>query len=409
MPSNFGYIIPEFPSQTHIWIWREIRQLRQWKLPIQLFSTRRPQPRDRARHAFAQAAEAETIYLWPPGVFQAIGCLLWAVLLHPIGFLRAVKLGLCLPVNKRPRWRHVLPLIIPACVMAKAAKRLNISHFHSHTCSNSAIICMMVKRLVGIPFSMTLNANIEWWGGAMKEKFQDARFTIAITQWLLDQMRRDYPSLGENQRLLGRIGVDTTQWTPAEHGSGQAAGITRLITVGRLHESKGHDILLEAVKRLVAAGHEITLEIIGEGPQRAELESRSRESGLSDRVRFLGSLSEQQIIERMREADLFVLASHAEPLGVVYMEAMSMQVATIGTAAGGVGEIITTGVDGILVPPRDAEALADAIGNLIKDKLLRRRLAAAGRRTIIERFDSRLGAATVYEQLTGEAPTIHEL
>ena len=78
---------------------------------------------------------------------------------------------------------------------------------HSHACANSAILCMMVRLLIGIPFSMTLNANIEFWGGAMREKFEEAEFTIAITQWLLDQIRRDFPTLRPDQALLGRIWV----------------------------------------------------------------------------------------------------------------------------------------------------------------------------------------------------------
>ena len=80
-----------------------------------------------------------------------------------------------------------------------------------------------------------------------------------------------------------------------------------------------------------------------------------------------------------------------------------MQVATVGTAAGGVGEIITDGVDGVLVPPADPEALAGTIRHLVEDEDRRKRIAAAGRLKIVERFDSRLGAATLYERITGHA------
>jgi colanic acid/amylovoran biosynthesis glycosyltransferase len=109
-------------------------------------------------------------------------------------------------------------------------------------------------------------------------------------------------------------------------------------------------------------------------------------------------------LDEMRRADLFVLASDAEPLGVVYMEAMSAGVATIGTAAGGVAEIITSGVDGVLVPPKDPAALAAAIAELSSDNERRARIAAAGRATIIEKFDARLGAATLYGRLFGTTP-----
>ncbi len=374
-------------------------------VPIQMFSTRPPSARDRARHGFAEDAARETIYLWPIGLFRAVGLLLWAAATRPAALLRCVGLGLTLPVDRRPGWLRVLPLIVPACALAKESERLGVRRIHSHTCANSAVLCMMVKRLSGLPYSMTLNANIEWWGGAMREKFGEADFTIAITQWLLDQIRRDYPDLAPEQALLGRIGVDTRKWAPtSEPGSARPAGV-RLLTVGRLHESKGHDVLIGALKILADEGKDVSLRIIGEGPRRQDLEALTASSRLSGRVEFLGSLSEDQIIAQMREADLFVLASHAEPLGVVYMEAMAMQVATIGTAAGGVGEIITDGVDGLLVPPGDPVGLADAIRRLMADEPLRLRLAAAGRQTIVDRFDSRIGAATLYERLHGQPPT----
>jgi glycosyltransferase involved in cell wall biosynthesis len=81
------------------------------------------------------------------------------------------------------------------------------------------------------------------------------------------------------------------------------------------------------------------------------------------------------------------------------MEAMALAVPTIGTAAGGVGEIIQSGVDGVLVPPGDPVAIADAICELVSDASRRRQLGENGRKTIVERFDSRLGASTLYTRL----------
>lgn len=121
-------------------------------------------------------------------------------------------------------------------------------------------------------------------------------------------------------------------------------------------------------------------------------------------MQFTGSLSEDQIIGYMKQADVFVLASHAEPLGVVYMEAMAMEVATIGTNAGGVPEIITDGENGLLVPPHDDIPLTQAIKGLIENPELRHQLARNGRRTIVQRFDSRIGAAILHQRLRGTLP-----
>jgi glycosyltransferase involved in cell wall biosynthesis len=177
-----------------------------------------------------------------------------------------------------------------------------------------------------------------------------------------------------------------------------------LIIVGRLALGKGHDYLLKAVKILVDGGTDVVLDIIGDGPLRESLEAQAGEQGLSKCVTFHGSLGESQIIEKMRDADIFVLSSLNEPLGVVCMEAMSMEVAIIGTNAGGVGEIITDDVTGVLVPPKDAEAIAAAILGLVQDSARREHLARAGRLSIIQNFDSRIGAATLFERLFGHPP-----
>ena len=339
------------------------------------------------------------------GLAQILGVLSWALLTSPIGLARCVGACLTLPVDSRPRWRKVLPLVVPACFLAREAMRRGVTHLHSHTCANSAILCMMARRLIGVPFSMTLNADIEIWGGAMREKFEEATFTIAITQLLLDQIRRDFPTVRPDQALLGRIGVDTYKWAPCPGRGKRGTGPFRVMTLGRLHRAKGHGVLIQAVRELTTAGRDVTLDLIGDGPERGALEQQVREAGLAERVIFHGSLGEDQVIEHLGRADAFVLASRGEPLGVAYMEAMALELPTIGTAAGGVGEIITDGLDGLLVPPGDSRALSAAVALLIDDDELAKRLGRAGRRTIVSRFDSRLGAAALYERLFGRAPS----
>jgi glycosyltransferase involved in cell wall biosynthesis len=385
-------------------MWREIVHMREWGVPITIFSTRPPPGEVRARHAWAEAAAKETVYLWPAPVGTVASSVLWAKFRHPIGYTKAVWLAATLPVNKKPAIKSLGPLILPAAILAHHCARLGIGWLHSHSCSNSAVLCMMVKRICGIPFSMTLNANLEWWGGAMREKFADADFTDAIAQWLLDQIHREYPNLRPEQTILGRIGVDTRRWIPADN---HREGATfRLITIGRLHASKGHDVLLRGIKILRERGADVTLRLCGAGGERESLEKLAAELGIGDRTKFLGSLSEDQLIEQLKASDAFVLASHAEPLGVVYMEAMAMGVPTIGTAAGGVGEIISSGVDGILVRPNSPEEVADAIEGLMKDEGRRRELGKAGREKIVREFDSRLGARKLYERMFGKLPQI---
>jgi glycosyltransferase involved in cell wall biosynthesis len=401
--NRVGYVIPEWPGQTHIWMWREICHMREFGAEIHVFSTRLPSERDSARHSFAEQAKNETTYLWPMPLLRLIGAVLSEMLLHPIGFFRCVQLAFRLPIDAKPRWKKLLPLIAPACYMARQVRRLKLRHMHSHVPANSTILCMMVKRLTGVPFSQIVNANLEWWGGAMREKFRDAAFTTFCTRWMVEQMKRDYPDIDPEAYGLCRVAVDVRRWVlPAARKPDKTL---KILTVSRLVPSKGQDDLLKAIGLLRERGHDVTLRIGGDGPERAKLEKLAKDLNIAERVTFLGSISEEQYFAEMIAADAFVLASHGEPMGVVYMEALSTQTPAVGTAAGGVGEIITSGEDGLLVPPFDPKAVADALEQLIEHPELREKFGKAGREKVLKDFDSRFWAAELYRRIFGTAPS----
>src|SRR3954452_6745691 len=100
---KIGYVIPEWPGQTHLWIWREVCHLREFGASVRLFGTRRPPDRDKARHAFAEEAMGETTYLWPMGAGKILKVLLAGFFRNPIGFFRCIWLALTLPIEERPR------------------------------------------------------------------------------------------------------------------------------------------------------------------------------------------------------------------------------------------------------------------------------------------------------------------
>src|SRR6266700_4026002 len=120
-----GYRMTDFTHQAHLWFWREVCWMREFNVPLEIFATRHAEPSDRAKHAWADAAEAETEYLWPMGLFKVLGVLLTGFFRSPIGFFRCIWLGLRIDVDQsqRPRWKHTLPLIIPACHLASLMRK----------------------------------------------------------------------------------------------------------------------------------------------------------------------------------------------------------------------------------------------------------------------------------------------
>lgn len=147
--------------------------------------------------------------------------------------------------------------------------------------------------------------------------------------------------------------VDTTAFAPSDVDEPAAP---RLLNVAALAEKKGHRHLLEALAELPDA----TLDVVGGGELRGELERHAHSLGLADRVRFLGERPKDEVAELMRAADLFVLPSLAENLPVVLIEAQASGLPAVATAVGGVPELVDDDA-GLLAPPADSPALAAAI------------------------------------------------
>jgi glycosyltransferase involved in cell wall biosynthesis len=146
-----------------------------------------------------------------------------------------------------------------------------------------------------------------------------------------------------------------------------------LAFAGRLGPQKALGVALDAV----AAVPGVTLAIAGDGPDRAELERQAAALGLDGRVRFLGSVSRDRVLRLFRAADASILSSSWENLPHTVLEALAAGSPVIATAVGGVPEVVRDGENGLLVPPDDPHALADAIRRFFAHEALRSRLAAA--------------------------------
>jgi glycosyltransferase involved in cell wall biosynthesis len=154
--------------------------------------------------------------------------------------------------------------------------------------------------------------------------------------------------------------------------------------VGRLSQEKGFVVLIQAVAKLIDAGIDIELILIGEGEQEPELRRLIARVGHGDRIRLLGFRADtRELYEAM---DIFALSSFREGLPNALLEAMSMEVPIVATRVAGVPRLIGPELAGLLVEPGDQEGLAGALTLLAHDASLRGKLRAAGRRTVEERY-----------------------
>lgn len=414
--ARFGYLVPEFPGQTHSFFWREMAALRAQGMDPELISTRRPKG-GRVSHGWADAAEKETYYLAPPApanLIAASATLLRGLISGRAAVLRRSAKGYSAGQPRagglRPRVIGTLrlaSLLLAAADLVRVARRRGWTHLHVHSCADAAQVALFANRLSGLPYSLTLHGPLADYGPNQAEKWRNAAFAVVIT----DRIRGDVEQqLGGS--LPGRIsvapmGVDTTNFTRCtSYEPWTGAGPARIFSCGRLNPSKGHKDLLAAVRQLADSGVDARLVIAGEDElggkgYRLELERLIAEMGLADRVTLLGAVSEEVIRTKLEEAHLFALASHAEPLGVAIMEAMSLSVPVVVTGAGGVPELVQDQRSGLLVHTNNPAHFAAALARVLNTPDLARQLGTQGRRRVVERFDSTRGAGILAQLIRG--------
>ncbi len=177
-------------------------------------------------------------------------------------------------------------------------------------------------------------------------------------------------------------------------------GAPLLVAMGRLHENKAFDVLLEAMARIPGA----YLWIAGEGPLRTELEKKAESLGVKPRIRFLGWREDTPAL--LASGDIFVCPSRHEPLGNVVLEAWAQATPVIAADSFGPGTLIENHETGILVPVDDAPTLATAILNLLKDDKLRRHVARQGHQAFKKDYTEKIVVARYMEFLESVAPQV---
>jgi glycosyltransferase involved in cell wall biosynthesis len=210
--------------------------------------------------------------------------------------------------------------------------------------------------------------------------YPHADFVVALSEGVAREVVGLVPKIRNRIRVIHNAGVDETVLIGAQEpliGAGFLRDEYSIVACGRLTEEKGFDYLIHAfadVRRSTPAH----LWIVGDGPLRQKLEKEIQKLGIGDYVHLLGF--QKNPFKFMASADVFVLSSLWEGFGNVIVEAMACGVPVIATNCPyGPGEIIDDGINGLLVPPADASALADCIIRVLRDRELRRKLSVMGR------------------------------
>jgi len=197
-------------------------------------------------------------------------------------------------------------------------------------------------------------------------------------------------------------GVDLREFRPRAR---QPRSDVVVGAVARLSKEKGLHYLLEAFAVVAGRHPQARLVLAGQGPERQRLERLTARLGLGERVRFLGEVPHERVPEVLQQLDIFAMPSTYEGFGVAALEAEAMELPVVASRVHGIPDVVVDGETGLLVPPRDRQALAAALDRLASDGDLRRRLGQAGPAFVAEHYsweDNTAQMEALYQAALGE-------
>jgi len=296
--------------------------------------------------------------------------------------------------SDRPEERRINELL-QGCYLAQAMERLGIDHLHVHFANVPAATAEVAQKLTGISFSLTAHAKDIYLTDdvALDRRIRSAEFVLTCT----DYNRRYLETISTSSTSIYRSyhGIDLTRFRPrGEHAESLiwADPPLNILSVGRFCEKKGFPYLLDACHRLKQAQVPFHCKIVGFGPLESQIQAQIATLGLDHDVTLVGKLTQDEVIEQYHQADVFVLPclvtedGDRDGIPNVLLEAMATGLPVVSTAISGITELVQSGKNGLLVPEKDADAIAAALTQLAHDPALRQDLGRVGSRTVHQNF-----------------------
>jgi colanic acid/amylovoran biosynthesis glycosyltransferase len=296
-------------------------------------------------------------------------------------------------------WR--LFYFVEACIVVRHLERERVTHAHAHFGGAPSFVAWFASVLSDdLTWSFTVHGPHDFFEERVNQlagKVDAAAFTVAIADFTRSQLMRlnDNPDVWPKIKVI-RCGVELDAFPFAEREPSPAL---RILTTARLAAEKGQAVVIDAVALLRERGYDVSLDLVGSGPARDDLERLVAARHLGERVTLHGAQPPTFVADLLRRADVFCLASFAEGLPVSIMEAMSCGVPVVASAINGTPELVVDGVTGHLVIAGRADAVADAIEQIVKDPQASRQRALAARRAVETQHDAAVVGAQLAEAL----------
>ncbi|TDR93977.1 glycosyltransferase family 4 protein [Enterovirga rhinocerotis] len=386
-PGRVAVVVKGYPRLSETFVAQELLGLERRGIPLEIWSLR--QPTDRVLHPMHKAIRAPVRYL-PEYLYEAP----FRVLKGLLAAVRRPGFGRLLRVFAADLRRDPTPNRLrrlgQAAVLARELDPA-IGHLYVHFLHTPGSVTRYAAILTGLPWSFSAHAKDIWttpdW--EKREKMAEAEWGVTCTRHALAHLQTLAPEPERVSLLYHGLDLDRfpapPESRPTRDGSDPADPI-RILAVGRAVEKKGFDDLIAALAVLPPDLH-WTLAHCGGGPLLDTLKAKAKAAGIGPRIAFMGTRAQPDIVNLMREADIFALPSREaedgdrDGLPNVLMEAASQDLAILSTRLPGILEFVRPDAEAELVPPGDWEPLSNALNLLIRDPARREALGrAAGRR-----------------------------
>lgn len=406
-PVRVAYVMSRFPRLTETFVVGEILAVRRAGADVVIY----PLLRERADvvHPDAAALAAEARYQpfvslpivasqlhWLRRRPRAYLSALSSLVRHAWGSANFVLGG----VGMFPKVAHMARLMVDE----------GVEHVHCHFANHPAAAGFIIHRLTGIPYSFTAHgSDLHVDRHMLRAKVDEAAFAVTVSEFNRRVMVETCgEAVADGKVTVLRCGVDADLFAPRPEAAG-ADGRFDVVCIGTLHEVKGQRHLVEACRLAVADGVDLACTLIGDGPDRADLEADIAAAGLGDRVTLTGRLPREEVARRLAGADVLVAPSvptrkgKREGMPTVLIEAMASGVAVVASRLAGIPELVEDGVTGRLAEPGDPRGIADALEALAGDDAHRRQLAEAGRARVLAEYDRDASARALVEHFARSA------
>jgi glycosyltransferase involved in cell wall biosynthesis len=408
------YVVGTYPLLTTTFIDREVSALRGWGLDVRVLAVRRP-PQDAPLSGEQQALARGTTYLLPVAWRTLLAAHLRFLGTRPVTYVRTLA---HLVTRRHPDLRARAKTVLhfgEGVLAAHLVDARDLRELHAHFADRAATIALVASRLLRRPFSLSVHTGADLFVRPvlLDEKVTAARHVVTCTAHNRAHVAHLLGKPLDRKVTVIPHGLDLVRYRPA---AAARPGRPLVLGVGQLAERKGFAHLVAACAALADQGYDLDCRIIGRGPQWAALERLIASLSVGEVVSLVGALPHEAVVDQYRQATTVVLPcvqtadGDVDGIPNVLVEAMALGLPVVSSDLPAIRELVTDGVDGLLVPAGDAERLAVAVRRLLDDPRLRHALGGGARRTVVARFDVdrnvRMLADTLWPGAAGGARTI---